>query len=587
MTITDALRTLISSFNDNSAEATFKKLTKDKAVKEAFAPVSKLIKYGGRDVVMQVALELAAEHPLRQAAVALVDDKALIPHTPWVNIQSAPQPKRWTLSLLISKRDPVVYAREDQARISVWSLEDGSHVADLKIPGKKGTEARELVELDDGTLRILATDGHVCERKPGANEFKRVHEVGELKSDNAAASSDLRYVVRQKAFQPEDTPEGSFQPFEIHDVQSRSTTEVRIKALYKQVGPRIVGNTAIIGLNRSINDESSEGILALVDVTTGAFDIIVTKHEPYHLVAHRDVIEVHLRDDDGNTTCHHLDIAAKKLTPAEEKRGDDTIRFGDVAFDPSDHAFLDEDGKRALRYVVPDYPYKKVAVADAARNQLVLAGGDPNVPVTIIRRFDAAARPSSVARPSAAAKPLAEPLSWAKKGTVLRYEIADFDAQDQYSFEVIEADDDTLALRIVMDDDEEVASALRMTAEALAKATKVIGIAQGGADVDVNKPQKDALPPIIVSRGVHAKLASGKKASLKSAWGGESLGLTASPGQATVRVGDKEQPVKILSASADEGAMNVLDDPTWPLVIERTEGECFVRLTEIKPRSPT
>lgn len=579
--ITVALRELLQSFGPtggggDAAQACAKRLSKHAAVKEAMAPISKFLRWGSPELIAQRALELPADHPLQQAAHELFVTGGL-GFTPWTSIASGPQPKRWVRRMTLASKDPLVWVEEDAPRISVWSLADGRHVTDLKIPGKSGTSVRHFTERDDGSLRVLASDGYVCERKPGAPAFVRIAEVGALKRENIGYDEGLDLLVRQVDFQPAEVDGQKVQRFELHDVARRAKREIAIPASYLSAQPVVHGRTAFISLNRWVKtgpgdeDEREEFFLAFVDMTTGAIETVELPGKADCLTVVGDGLALDLTDAAFNRTHHRLDLGARTLTPAVEPEDHGIVRVGEVTFDARRHAFI-VDGERRGGYWIEGDPYNRLAIADPARGQLVLAGSDPAVPVVVIRPYDPKAERKAPPPPPAA-------LAWARPGVVLTYELADFDAQDSWTFRVVEAAEE-LVLAVTMGESEEVASAMRFTAKALQSAGKAVAFAQGGADVDVEKPQDKVLPPICVSRSAYQKLAAGKELTWKSEWSDEGS-LTATPAQATVRVDDQELPVATLAAAGDGVQLTILKDDRWPLVLDRTEGDCFVRLVSV------
>ena len=113
--------------------------------------------------------------------------------------------------------------------------------------------------------------------------------------------------------------------------------------------------------------------------------------------------------------------------------------------------------------------------------------------------------------------------------------------------------------------------------------TSLVLYAQGGADIDVTKTLTKHLPPFLLSRAAVEKLAAGKSVSVKTLDGQTAKLDGAMKGTARVRVGEQEQVVAVLQASGEEaGEFTVLEDPEWPLVLERRESECFWRLVSLR-----
>lgn len=586
----DALVELFAAYAQDSragAEAGVR-LSKRKDLKEGLALLAREFKYKrSLEFVLQRCVEAEPSHPLVQAVRALALAGAL-PMRPWVPIGGGARPKRWVTRLMLSACAPVVYAVEAEGRVSVWSLTTGDLEVDLALPGGKKTRASKLVELASGALRVAASDGVIVERAAGARAFTRVLALGEVRH-GWACSPDLRFHVTRPEFQPVEEDGVQSHRIACHDVEARSSRELRLPTDYPDSFVWIDwdgGRVAMSG-RRSIptgpDEWRDEHALFIVDPRRATFEQVPFELELQSVDGGSRPGTLRLtlvrRDEEGveESSEVEFDLASRKTTPAPPEGEGADWRFvamdGGLRYDVLRASIVDASDRVVGGYLLADDPHTKLAAWDAARGQLVLAGGDPATALTIVRPYDPARE-----APAPAAPPR-EPLAWARKGVRLRYEIADFDATDLYTFEVLEADGG-LALAIHMGD-EEVAAAARFSEAALESATKIVAIAQGGADVDLRKEQTKAVPPIVLARAGAAKLAAGKSLAWKSEWSEPGKLEGAARASCAVRVDDAERPVAAITASSEQTTLTVLDDPRWPLVLARVEGDCHVRLEAI------
>lgn len=177
-------------------------------------------------------------------------------------------------------------------------------------------------------------------------------------------------------------------------------------------------------------------------------------------------------------------------------------------------------------------------------------------------------------------------------GIALLYEMADFDASDEYVFAITRADDG-LAFSFGFEG-EEPEESVHVSAAALAGARTIAVLSQGGwLTSALESPKRDAdeailleeLPPFLLSRTALRELREGKT-QLKSEWSSQddapaALTLEGRATASIVRHGETEE-VPVLVARSDDMTLKVLDDETWPLVIEREEGDNYWRLIEIE-----
>lgn len=203
-----------------------------------------------------------------------------------------------------------------------------------------------------------------------------------------------------------------------------------------------------------------------------------------------------------------------------------------------------------------------------------------------------AKRPAAKNPVKKAAKPAAKPKTATiamppigaliANGMALQYSMADFDVNDPYTFTIRDAGAG-LSVHFQMGSSDE--GDLVFTPEALKSATKWVGIAQGGAmlpDGETSAAIRTAVPPFLVSRSVFLALRMGG-ATVHSEWGAGELEVQAVPAKRTIRVGARSVDVPILHATGDDITIDILDDETWPLVIEHSEagGDNFWKLHKV------
>lgn len=195
-------------------------------------------------------------------------------------------------------------------------------------------------------------------------------------------------------------------------------------------------------------------------------------------------------------------------------------------------------------------------------------------------------------------------MSLLSPGVTLRYEMADFDVCDRYRFIVCDVDDGltfTQTFASEDDDDEhdedddgdaDPGEPAHASAEALADGRTIAVLSQGGwlsAELESNEIADDIvqladLPPFLLSQTALRELRDGSTL-LRPEWAGEgseptTLTLKERRTVELERDGDRIE-VAALVASGDEVELIVVDDETWPLVIERTEGDNYWKLEAI------
>jgi hypothetical protein len=193
-------------------------------------------------------------------------------------------------------------------------------------------------------------------------------------------------------------------------------------------------------------------------------------------------------------------------------------------------------------------------------------------------------------------------MSLLSPGVTLRYEMADFDVCDRYRFIVCNVDDgltftQTFAGEEEEDDDADDGDAdpgepARVSPDALSDGRTIAVLSQGGwlsaeleqHEVDDDVVQLGDLPPFLLSQTALRELRDGSTL-LRPEWAGEgseptTLTLKERRTVELERDGDRIE-VKALVASGDDVELTVVDDDTWPLVIERTEGDNYWKLEAI------
>lgn len=198
----------------------------------------------------------------------------------------------------------------------------------------------------------------------------------------------------------------------------------------------------------------------------------------------------------------------------------------------------------------------------------------------------AAKKPAAPAKPAAKPKLVSVPMpaigALIANGMGLQYSMADFDVNDPYTFTIRDAGEG-LSVHFQMGSSDE--GDLVFTPDAIARATKWVGIAQGGAllpDGESSAAIRTAVPPFLVSRAVFLALRSGG-ATVHSEWGSGELEVQAVPAKRTIRIGARSVEVPILHATGDDITIDIVDDPRWPLVIEHSEcgGDNFWKLHKV------
>lgn len=179
-------------------------------------------------------------------------------------------------------------------------------------------------------------------------------------------------------------------------------------------------------------------------------------------------------------------------------------------------------------------------------------------------------------------------MSLLSPGALLRYEMADFDASDNYEFQILETDDQ-LVLSSAFEEGEPEA-VIAFSNESLTDSRTIAVLSQGSwLSAALEEPTRDDecdrldadLPPFLLSRTQLMELRAGAT-RLRREWAPPG----SQPGQLTlkervvveVEIDDEPQEFTALVAAGDGVEVTVIDDEAWPLVVERIEGDNFWRL---------
>jgi hypothetical protein len=217
LAVADALKQLLEAPDVAAVGA---KLAKQKDLKAAFAPIAKSLAWAPIERIVQTCLEQSGDHPLHLAARSLVTD-GTIAWRVFAPVATA-QPKREVRRLALSTRTPHVFAFEARPVISVWSLETGAHVEDLKLVGSKNAFVLDHGEAADGTLRVLTSEGLVLERKPAANVLTKVKDLGKV-HHGCATSSDLSSILVASGGEPAVKDDGDWISLQLHRLPGKQT----------------------------------------------------------------------------------------------------------------------------------------------------------------------------------------------------------------------------------------------------------------------------------------------------------------------------------------------------------------------------
>jgi hypothetical protein len=190
-------------------------------------------------------------------------------------------------------------------------------------------------------------------------------------------------------------------------------------------------------------------------------------------------------------------------------------------------------------------------------------------------------------------------MSLLSPGVTLRYEMADFDVCDRYRFVVCDvADGLTFTQTFAPEDDDDadeddaddIGEPARVSRDALSDGRTFAVLSQGswlGADLESADLEDDVaqlrdLPPFLLSRTALRELRAGAT-RIRPEWAdGEPIELTLSARRSAQIERDGETvAVPVLVASGEDLELVVIDDDTWPLIVERNEGDNYWKLEAI------
>jgi hypothetical protein len=376
------------------------KLAAKKPLKDAFKPLAASFKHRADrpEVMLQKCLELPREHPLQRAAAALVA-AGKIPWTPWTPLPVSPQPKRPVHALRVSTHEPVVYALELAPCVSVWSLDTGEHLRDLKIPGKGATSVAALVELEDKTLRALSNRGHVVELAPGQSSFVPVLDLGSLQL-GFACTEDLARALTLPSLEATAVAGGHVIRVQLHDCVARTSRTLELP--FSSVLRSFVrfGDEVLVAGRQLQQDGSESHALALVHLRTGNVELVSLGARSVETVGPgaRPGVAALLVSWDGEPARGYanidFEVATRRESPGVPVEPDPdrfTLLLPDGRrYDPARGVLADGAGAEQTAFKLTESSYNRVAAWDSARGQLVLAGSEPGVSVTVFAPFDPA-----------------------------------------------------------------------------------------------------------------------------------------------------------------------------------------------------
>jgi len=586
------------------------KASKDAAVKQAFAPFKKDLEWGqpGRRL-LQACLELPADAELHRAAAELLA-RGEVAGPVHVLVARTPQPRRGVVTLLASKLSPIVYAGEIKGRVSLWSTTTGEHLADLPL-AKKTAMVLELAELADGSLRVLTSGLQVLLRRPGAEGFEREVafkvEGGARRERYWSGSDDLRYHLVKPDYNAKQTPEGPRYRLHVYDVEAKKPVELTVAGYdgdFIKVGPAQVAMP-------TWRDEGATRVheLVVVDLPTASVRVLPLPDDPSSI--HLDVAGASLlltcvgkSGETGWARFRLADGATTMLTPGEIEGNRrfprelvpyyDGFRDG-LRFTHESEIRDTSEAVLAFHTQGPSEYYertRRLLLRGPQPGWFIVSSGMEGGTVAVIAPYGSlpAAAPTS-------AGPLPEAPAWAREGTVLGYHSADYDAEDTYRYRVLSTSDGfTVQIDMTDEEDEddepgapERVGILRFTEQALRAASEPVVVAQGSTDLDdVDAPISGRSPPCLLGRELFARLVAGETIEYTHPWNGEPGALQAA-GEVQARmleIDDNDRPAPVRVFAGEAGTLVVLDDASWPLVIDYETGDCHLKLTSIKlPRA--
>lgn len=166
---------------------------------------------------------------------------------------------------------------------------------------------------------------------------------------------------------------------------------------------------------------------------------------------------------------------------------------------------------------------------------------------------------------------------------VIHVELGDNDALDPYTFRVDSVTDGLLVHWQMGRSDR---GDLHFTEQSLTDARGFSGLSQGNVDfaADDDKPSKvqRSTPPFLLSREVFAALKVGPTMIFLPSQGAAVEFTLGQAGTREITVLGETRSVPVVALDSERVEMTVLDDPGFPLVLQRSEwGEDTVHFVEI------
>ena len=311
---------------------------------------------------LQRCLELPEEHALRRAAEEQVA-QGVMEWTPWVAI-GASRERRWVVRLIASALKPVVYAIESGPVVSMWSLETGAHLGDLDLVSGS---ARALVELYDGRLRCLTSEGLVLE--------------------GTASLAPIRALGAEQVIAHDPCLRRFLVPGAIIDVLEGTTLDTPIAP-----------TTSAFAGGRFL--AANNGALQLIHPETGAIETVEAPGAIFHIEALAEPGTAGVHFEIGELPGFLvLDVASKTWRDDAEPPDPipqalpDGTRF-------RENLFVDPSGRTVGGW----WPEARSArtVHLIVQDRVVIAGSDPAIPVSVIAPYTARAlAPVALERPHA------------------------------------------------------------------------------------------------------------------------------------------------------------------------------------------
>lgn len=410
-----ALTELLAAYRDEAdVPGVLKAIERDPALKRALAPVAAPIRWGdAASGLVHRCLEQPPGSPLREAASTLLA-QGIYAEPVHVRLAPTPSPARYTMQLLPSRVAPVLYGTTPEGRVAIWSSEDGSHLGDLAIP-QRGSRSRGLVELPDGRLRVLTSQGDIAERAPGEEAFTRVLNVkakGCKHFSNHVSSADLRHhLVATDDYIVSDA-QGAHLEFLLHDLSApRKPRTITIPNSHwlgtmKKLGPTTAG---VVHAHPGAEDEVYA--LTLVDLTSGALlQELPVRGNILRICPSADGQAVLVNSAEGDQAARwwrieradgqRTEIAPEAIDPEEQKPRE--VSPPGLSYDVNRHAIVDPRGTILARYSPVGLLTATSVYAGPRPGTFVITSGGDDGTLTLIAPYD----PARTATPLAPPEPL-------------------------------------------------------------------------------------------------------------------------------------------------------------------------------------